>query len=149
MRRLIQAGGRRHILAAMLVLVVSGGDDATEWSSEMTTPITFRKATADADAILRADRAKLDWNKLPFADMPSDIQHIAIKALSAELAAREALAMLQAALDDKVEAPIGKRLLVTFGRNVTRATDSVLFAWSSLSTSTTKTVTFAQFTKTT
>lgn len=113
----------------------------------MATPVQFRQATADANAMLRNDKAKLTWAKLPFADMPRDIQSLAIAATEAELAAREAKAALQSALDDKVQSPPGKRLIVTLGRDVSPSTDSVLVAWANATSQGTKVITFDQFTK--
>lgn len=111
----------------------------------MATPITFRGASQAADAILKADKAKLTWAKMSFADMPSDIQALACTAVETEMASREAKAALQAALDDKVEAPTGKRLIVTLGRDVSPSTDSVLVAWANASSNGTKSITFADF----
>ena len=113
----------------------------------MATPVTFRQATVAANEMLRNDKAKLQWAKLPFADMPKDIQTLAIEAVEAEIAAREAKAALQQALDDKVEAPTGKRLVVTLGRDVGPNTDSVLVAWAAASAGSTRVITFDQFTK--
>ena len=109
--------------------------------------INFRQATAQADSILKADKAKLQWAKLPLADMPKDIQALAIAAIEAELTAKSAKAALQSALDDKVDAPAGKRLVVTLGRDVSAATDSVLVAWAAASQGQTRVITFDQFIK--
>jgi hypothetical protein len=109
--------------------------------------INFKSAETQANAILRADRAKLTWAKMPFADMPKDIQSLAITAVEAELVARSAKAALQSALDDKVVAPTGKRLIVTLGRDVSVNTDSVLVAWANASAPSTRTMTFDQFLK--
>ena len=57
--------------------------------------ITFKAAEQSANAILRADRSKLVWSKLPFSDMPRDIQQLAIAAVEAELVAKDAKAALQ------------------------------------------------------
>lgn len=108
--------------------------------------INFRTEQA-ANSILKADKAKLQWSKLPFSDMPKDMQAVAIKAVEAELEAKAAKAALQAMLDDKVEAPSGKRLVVTLGRDVSPATDGVLVAWAAASAGGTKTISFDQFIK--
>ena len=116
----------------------------------MSSPITFRNPAATADAILKADRKerdKLQWSKLPFADLPSDLQRLAALAVQARVTADATMADLQFALDDKVEAPTGKRLVVTLGRDAGPNTDSVLVAWASASSGGTKTISFAQFTK--
>jgi len=109
--------------------------------------INFKSTTAQADAILRADKAKLQWSKLPLDDMPDDLQSLAIAALEAEIAARKAKAELQSALDDKVDAPSGKRLVVTLGRDVGPNTDGVLVAWAPLGAGGTKVISFDQFVK--
>ena len=109
--------------------------------------ISFKQAEQSANAILRNDKAKLTWSRLPLVDMPKDIQALAVQALDAEIAARETKAMLQSALDDKVEALTGKRLIVTLGRDVGSNTDSVLVAWAQASTGATKVISFDQFTK--
>ncbi len=111
----------------------------------MTSPISFRQATSQADTILKQDKAKLQWAKLPLYDLPKDGQAIAAAAIEAEIAAREAKALLQAFLDDKVEAPQGKRLVVTLGRDVGPNTDSVLVAWANATSSGTRVITFDQF----
>lgn len=113
----------------------------------MSTPVTFKTATAAADAILRQDRIKLQWAKLLLADLPKDIQLLAIEAINAEIAARAAKDALQSALDDKVNAPSGKRLIVTLGRAVDANTDSILYAWGTASAGSTRIVSFDQFTK--
>ena len=109
--------------------------------------INFKSATSQANDILKADKAKLQWKMLPFSDMPRDIQAMAVSAVEAAIAARDAKAALQAALDDKVEAPSGKRLIVTLGRDVGPNTDGVLYAWTTASTSGTKVVSFNEFVK--
>jgi hypothetical protein len=116
-----------------------------EWRTTMTS-INFRTEQA-ANQILKADKAKLVWSKLPFSDMPRDMQAVAIKAVEAELDAKAAKAALQAMLDDKVEAPAGKRLVVTLGRDVSASTDGVLVAWATASAGGTKVITFDQFIK--
>ena len=109
--------------------------------------ISFKAATAQADAILKQDRAKLEWSKLPLAQLPSDLQALAIAALNAQLAANEAIAALQSGLDDKVEAKPGKRLIVTLGRRIGPETDSVLTAWANATSSGTRVISFDQFIK--
>lgn len=127
----------------------SGNQAATELERQpMSSTINFKSASAAADAILKADKAKLEWRKLPFVEMPQDLQALAIVACNAAIAAREARDALQSALDDKVEAPPGKRLVVTLGRDVGPSTDSVLVAWASAGAGTTKTISFADFTGT-
>ena len=112
----------------------------------MTTPITFRQAAqAAGDTLLNRDKAKLQWSKMNFDDMPPDIQALAVKALNASVLARLAKDNLQVALDDKVEAPSGKRLIVTLGRDVSSSTDSVLVAWANATSSGTKSISFAEF----
>jgi hypothetical protein len=112
----------------------------------MASPITFRQSTTQAaDAILKSDKAKLQWAKMPIDDLPNDIQALAAEAIQNEIATREAKLRLQAALDDKVEAPTGKRLIVTLGRDVSDSTDSILVAWANASSSGTKTISFADF----
>jgi hypothetical protein len=110
----------------------------------MATAINFRTEQA-ATSILKADKAKLDWNKLPLAQLPKDLQALAIAALNAQLAANEAIASLQSGLDDKVEGPAGKRLVVTLGRRIDASTDAVLVAWANASAGGTRTITFDQF----
>jgi len=108
--------------------------------------IAFKSQTsAAADAILRADKAKLSWAKLPFADMPRDLQQLAMAAVEAEINARQVKAALQQALDDKVDAPSGKRLVVTLGRDVGPNTDGVLVAWAAATSGGTKVISFNQF----
>ena len=51
----------------------------------MATAINF-KAEQAANAILRNDKAKLEWNKLPLTQLPKDLQSLAIAALNAQLA---------------------------------------------------------------
>jgi hypothetical protein len=109
--------------------------------------ISFKQAETAATNILRNDKAKLAWAKLPFADMPTDIQRLAISAVEAELLAKSAKSALQSALDDKVNAPSGKRLIVTLGRDVSEHTDSVLVAWANANAPSTKVISFDQFTK--
>ena len=109
--------------------------------------ISFKAAETAATNILRADKAKLAWSKLPFSDMPKDIQLLAIAAVEAELTAKAAKSALQSALDDKVNAPSGKRLIVTLGRDVTEHTDSVLVAWANANAPSTRVISFDQFTK--
>lgn len=111
----------------------------------MATPVQFKAATTAANEILRADRAKLQWSKLPISDMPEDIQALAYEALQAELNAQRAKSALQAALDDKVQAPAGKRLVVTLGRQVSESTDSVLVAWAAAAVGSTRTISFNEF----
>ena len=112
------------------------------------TNVSFRSdVTKAADSILKADKAKLQWSKLPIADLPRDLQALAAELIDAECAARAAKAALQAALDDKVEAPAGKRLVVTLGRDVSPATDSLLVAWTAASAGSTRVISFAQFVK--
>ena len=111
----------------------------------MTSPVTFKSATQAADAILKADKAKLQWAKLPIDDLPDDIQALAIAAINAEIAARAAKSALQSALDDKVNAPVGKRLVVTLGRDVSASTDYVLYAWAPQGSPSTRVVSFEQF----
>ena len=115
------------------------------------TTVQFRQATQAADQILKADKAKekekLQWAKMPIADMPNDIQALAANAIEAEIFARAAMATLQAALDDKVIAPSGKRLVVTLGRQVSASTDSVLVAWAPQAASGTRVISFDQFIK--
>lgn len=113
----------------------------------MATAINF-KAEQAANTILRQDKAKLDWAKLPLAELPKDLQSLAIDALNAQLAANTAIAALQSGLDDKVDGPAGKRLIVTLGRRIDASTDAVLVAWANASAGGTKTLTFAQFTGT-
>ena len=79
--------------------------------------------------------------------MPADIQSLAIAAVEAELIAKSAKSALQSALDDKVNAPSGKRLIVTLGRDVSEHTDSVLVAWASALSPSTRVISFDQFTK--
>lgn len=105
------------------------------------------KSEAAANTILRNDKAKLDWSKLPLTQLPKDLQALAISALNAQLAANEAIALLQSGLDDKVEGPAGKRLIVTLGRRIDSSTDAVLVAWANASSSGTRTITFDQFVK--
>ncbi len=107
--------------------------------------INFRQATAQADAILSKDKKKLTWSLLPFDQMPKDIAALAVAAVEAEIGARSAKAALQAALDDKVEAPSGKRLVVTLGRDVGPNTSGVFTAWADASASATRVITFDQF----
>ena len=115
----------------------------------MATPVTFRQQlNAEANTLLRADaKAKLEWSKLPIADMPRDIQALAAAAIDAEISARNAKAALQSALDDKVQAPSGKRLIVALGRDVSPVTDSVLVAWANASSGGTRIISFDQFTR--
>ena len=110
----------------------------------MATAINFRTEQA-ATSILKANKDKLDWNKLPLAQLPKDLQALAISALNAQLAANEAIAALQSGLDDKVEGPAGKRLIVTLGRRIDTTTDAVLVAWANASAGGTRTITFDQF----
>jgi hypothetical protein len=112
------------------------------------TSINFKTEQA-ANSILKADRqnTKLEWSKLPLAQLPKDLQALAIAALNAQLAANEAMSALQAGLDDKVESPAGKRLIVTLGRRIDSSTDAVLVAWANASASGTRTITFDQFIK--
>ena len=113
----------------------------------MATPFTFKSAEKSANEMLRADKTKLTWAKLPFDDMPKDIAKLAMSAVAAEINARSAKAELQSALDEKVEAPSGKRLVVTLGRDVGPNTDGVLVAWASASAGGAKVITFDQFIK--
>lgn len=110
------------------------------------TAIQF-KAEQAANAILKADKAKLAWFKMPLASLPSDIQALAIAALNAEIAAKETKAALQSALDDKAEQKPGKRLVVTLGRDVGPNTDSILCAWADEAKGQTRVVSFDQFVK--
>ena len=71
----------------------------------MATPFTFKNAESAANQMLKADKAKLQWAKMPFTDLPRDGQALAMAAVEAEINARSAKASLQAWLDDKVEAP--------------------------------------------
>lgn len=109
--------------------------------------VQFKSTEAAANAILRNDRVKLQWNKLAIASLPRDIQSLAIDAINAEIAAKAAKEALQSALDDKVVAPSGKRLIVALGRDVGPNTDSLLYAWADQAKGTTRTVTFDQFIK--
>lgn len=109
--------------------------------------ITFKQASQAADAILKSDKAKLQWAKLPLADMPQDIRALAIETIGAEIKAKQAREALQSALDDKVDAPRGKRLVVTLGRQVSSETDSVLVAWADEAKGQTRVISFDQFVK--
>ena len=115
----------------------------------MSTTVQFRQATQAADEILKADKAKekLQWARLTVASMPKDIQRLALEYIGAELAAKAMKAQLQAALDDKVDAPSGKRLLVTAGRDIGPDTDFVLVAWAKATSGQTKVLSFDQFVK--
>lgn len=114
----------------------------------MATAINFRQQTeATASAMLRQDKAKPQWAKLLFDDMPKDICELALAAVHAEINARDCKATLQAALDDKVQQRPGQRLIVALGRDVGPNTDSVLTAWVSASTSQTRTISFSDFIK--
>jgi hypothetical protein len=112
---------------------------------EKNMTINFKQATSQANDILKADKARLQWAKLPFSDMPKDLQQLAMDAVEAEITARTAKAALQSALDDKVDAPSGKRLVVTLGRDVSPSTDSVLVAWAAATSGGTKVISFNQF----
>ncbi len=109
--------------------------------------ITFKQAEQAATNILRNDRVKLTWAKMPFSEMPNDIMQLALAAVHAEINSRQCKAALQSALDDKVVAPSGKRLIVTLGRDVGPNTDSVLVAWASALSPSTKVISFDQFIK--
>lgn len=113
--------------------------------------IAFKAATTAANTILANDKRdnakKLDWKAMSFASMPDDIKTLAVAALQAQYAANEAKAALQQALDDKVEAPSGKRLIVTLGRRIDENTDGVLVAWATASAGGTQRITFDQFIK--
>lgn len=109
--------------------------------------LTFKQAETQANAILRNDKAKLQWAKLTVSDMPADIQQLAKAAVVAELAAAARKAELQEALNEKVEAPRGKRLIVTLGRQVSLEQDHILYAWGDVSASSTRVVSFDQFVK--
>ena len=111
----------------------------------MTSPITFKSATQAADAILKADKAKLQWAKLPIDSLPQAIQQQAVDAINAAIAARNAKDALQTMLDNSVDAPSGKRLVVTLGRDVSPSTDHVLYAWASAGSPSTRVVSFEQF----
>ena len=113
--------------------------------------IAFKAATVAANTILandkKANAGKLEWKAMPFSSMPDDIRALAIAALTAQHTANEAKAALQQALDDKVEAPSGKRLIVTLGRRIDENTDGVLVAWAAASAGGTQRITFDQFIK--
>ena len=88
--------------------------------------ISFKAASAQADAILKSDKAArpdLKWSKMLLSTLPADLQALAVKALNAQLEANEAKDALQSGLDDKVDSPAGKRLIVTLGRRITSDTD--------------------------
>lgn len=113
----------------------------------MTSP-TFKSTTEQANAILAKDKPKLLWTKLPIDSLPEDIQAMAIEAINAEIASIAAKATLQSALNDKVVEKPGKRLIVDLGRNVSSATDFVLYAWADANAgSQTRVVSFDQFIK--
>lgn len=110
--------------------------------------IQYRKPTLEqaASSLLAQDKKKILWRKMPFASLPDDLAAMAQDYLDAELLASSAKARLQSAFDDKVEAPPGKRLIVTLGRALTESTNELLVAWvEARASSTTASTTFDQF----
>lgn len=81
----------------------------------MTTALQFRTEQA-ATAMLRKDKAKVQWAILDTATCPKDIAALADNMQAADLAYRQSKAALEAALADKAVVPSGKRLIVTTGR---------------------------------
>ena len=107
------------------------------------------KAERDANAILKADKRKVDWAILDISTCPNDIAQLANAMSEADLAYRQAKAALEDTLSDKVEMPHNKRLIVTTGRPSGNGEAPILYAFVDGSTSkTTRVVSFEQFTNT-
>ena len=114
----------------------------------MATPFTFKNASAQADTILpRPTRPSCNGRKMPFTTCHAMGKPAQSPLLRRRSTPARAKAALQAWLDDKVEAPSGKRLVVTLGRDVGPATDGVLVAWAAATSGGTKVISFDQFIK--
>ena len=97
-----------------------------------TASPTFRKATEDQATALLKGKGKdaVTWSLIPIDSFPSDIEEAIGNWIEAELAVKAHKAKVQAMIDDKCEAPAGKRLIVTLGRDVSQSTSSILYAWA-------------------
>ena len=99
--------------------------------SNIASP-TFRKATEDqATAILKGKgKDVVTWSLIPIDSFPTDIEEAIGDWIQAELTVKAHKARVQAMIDDKCEAPSGKRLIVTLGRDVSASTSAILYAWA-------------------
>ena len=67
----------------------------------MATPFTMNAATQAANAMLKADKAKAQWSKLPLDSLPADGLKLAQEAMIAECMARRAMIAFREYMDDK------------------------------------------------
>lgn len=109
----------------------------------MATALQFRTEQA-ANAMLRNDKAKTQWEKLPISDLPPDLAKLAHDASVAECMARRAMLAFKSAMDDKLVAPPGRKFVFAIERGVTdpNMIGDMLFAEVAGQTSSTNVTTF-------
>jgi hypothetical protein len=116
----------------------------------MAMPIQFKSTVEkQADAILANAKRKVDWARLDISSMPPDVAALATGYLEAEQVLRQMKDQLAATLNDKIDLPSGKRLILGATREASPdAMASLLYAFVDGSTRTgLRTVTFDQFIK--
>ena len=109
----------------------------------MATPFQFKSAETSANAMLKADKAKVQWAKLPISTLPTDLAKLAADACIAECLARRAMLDFKAAMEDKIVPPAGRKFIFAVERGVTdpNLVGDMLFAEVAGSTGTSTTVT--------